>query len=70
MLVAVGIAIRELRTEKAMSQEELALRAELDRTYVGNVERGQSNVALLTLDRIAKGLDTSLIQLLARAGLH
>ncbi|WP_229410262.1 helix-turn-helix domain-containing protein [Massilia sp. YMA4] len=53
-----------------MSQEELALRAELDRTYVGNVERGQSNVALLTLDRIAKGLDTSLIQLLARAGLH
>jgi transcriptional regulator with XRE-family HTH domain len=69
MLVAVGIAIRELRVAKAMSQEQLALRAELDRTYIGNVERGQSNVALLTLARIAKELDTSLIQLLAKAGL-
>jgi len=53
-----------------MSQEDLALRTGLDRTYVGNVERAQSNVALLTLARIAAGLNTSLMSLLREAGIE
>lgn len=70
VLVAVGEAIRRLRVGQGMSQEDLALRVGLDRTYVGNVERAQSNVALLTLTRIAGGLNTSLVALLREAGLE
>lgn len=51
-----------------MSQEGLALLAEVDRTYIGNVERGQSNVAVLVLLRIAKALDMPLTLLLKEAG--
>jgi transcriptional regulator with XRE-family HTH domain len=59
-----------LRVAQGISQEDLALRAGLDRTYVGNVERAQSNVALLTLARIAAGLNTTLMSLLREAGIE
>lgn len=51
-----------------MSQENLALLADVDRTYIGNVERGQSNVAVLVLLRIVKALDMRLTLLLKEAG--
>jgi transcriptional regulator with XRE-family HTH domain len=68
-LVALGRAIRELRSAKKISQEELADLAGVDRSHVGRVERGDNNVALLTLVRIADALDTTVTRLVQRAGL-
>ena len=62
-LVALGNAIKRIRLENKISQEKLALRAELDRSYMGRVERGDNNVALLTLAKIAAALDLSLIHI-------
>jgi transcriptional regulator with XRE-family HTH domain len=68
-LVALGDAIRRLRVERDISQERLALLAEVDRSYMGRVERGDNNVALLTLLKIANALDVTLTELMAEAGL-
>lgn len=69
VLTALGAALRSIRLEKSISQEKLALLAEVDRSYVGRVERGDNNVALLTLSRLAGALDISLAELMQRAGL-
>lgn len=68
-LVALGKAIREVRLSKGISQEKLALLSEVDRSYVGRVERGDNNVAVLTLARLADALDLTLAKLLQKAGL-
>jgi transcriptional regulator with XRE-family HTH domain len=68
-LLALGGAIREVRTAKGISQEKLALLAEVDRSYVGRVERGDNNVALLTLTRLADALGVTVARLMQRAGL-
>lgn len=52
--------VRELRVERGFSQEELAHRAGLHRTYVGAVERGERNITLLNAQRIADALDVPL----------
>ncbi|GGI21447.1 helix-turn-helix domain-containing protein [Oxalicibacterium faecigallinarum] len=67
VLVALGNAIRCIRLEKEISQENLALLAEVDRSYVGRVERGDNNIAVLTLHRIAGALDLTLTELMAQA---
>lgn len=69
MLVAVGEAIRRIRLSKGISQEQLALLAEVDRSYAGRVERGDNNVAVLTLARFAGALDISISKLMQEAGL-
>ena len=69
VLVALGEAIRRIRLAKDISQEKLALLAEVDRSYVGRVERGDNNVAVLTLLRLAHALNISLAKLLREAGL-
>lgn len=69
VLVALGKAIREVRLSKRISQEKLALLSEVDRSYVGRVERGDNNVAVLTLTRLAGALDLTLAKLMQRAGL-
>lgn len=69
ILVALGDAIRRIRLEKGISQEKLALLAEVDRSYVGRVERGDNNVAVLTLARLAKALDVSMRDLMGEAAL-
>lgn len=56
---AFGQRVRELRTKKGLSQEALALVCELDRTYIGGVERGERNVSLLNIRKIADGLGVS-----------
>ena len=48
--------VKSLRLEKGWSQEELARRAELHRTYIGAIERHGRNVSLLNVERIAKAL--------------
>lgn len=68
-LVALGTAIREIRLAKGISQERLALLADVDRSYVGRVERGDNNVAVLTLARVASALDLSIAKLMQKAGL-
>ncbi len=68
-LVALGDAIRRIRVSKNISQEELALMADVDRSHLGRVERGDNNVAMLTLVRLANALDVSITKLMKEAGL-
>jgi transcriptional regulator with XRE-family HTH domain len=53
----VGRNVRRLREEAGLSQEKLALEAELDRTYVSGVERGVRNPTVTVVARIAKALN-------------
>lgn len=53
----VGSRIRELRNEAGLSQEKLALAAELDRTYIASVENGKRNISIVNLEKIIKALD-------------
>ena len=69
ILLALGEAIRRMRIEKGISQEKLALLAEVDRSYVGRVERGDNNVAVLTLARLVKAVDVSIADLMREAQL-
>jgi transcriptional regulator with XRE-family HTH domain len=69
VLIALGTAIRRIRIENDISQEKLALLAEVDRSYVGRVERGDNNVAVLTLSRLTNALGISMQELMAQAGL-
>lgn len=51
-----GKRIRDLRKQKGYSQEQLADRADLHRTYIGAIERGEQNVSLDNIAKIAKAL--------------
>lgn len=55
----VGMRIKQLRIEKKMSQEKLALKATLDRTYLAGVESGKRNLSLKSLEKIISALDLS-----------
>ncbi|MGY2492610.1 helix-turn-helix domain-containing protein [Cupriavidus sp. CP313] len=68
-LVALGDAIRRIRKERGFSQEQLALSAEIDVSYLGRVERGDNNVAVLRLERIAVALGVTMTRLMAEARL-
>lgn len=67
-LVALGKEIRRLRQERGYSQESLALAAGVDRSYLGSVERGDNNVAFLTLSKLCAALQTSVAELAKGAG--
>lgn len=62
LLLAVRVAAR--RRALNLSQEELAAAAELHRTYVGSVERGEANVTLYTLEKLAAALNETPCQLI------
>lgn len=53
----VGSRIRELRTTAGLSQEKLALAADIDRTYIASVENGKRNISIVNLEKIVKALD-------------
>ncbi len=63
-----GTAIRKQRSELQISQEELADRAGLHRTYISDVERGARNPSLESIEKLARALDLSVSKLFARAG--
>lgn len=60
--ITVGRRTRELRWELRISQEELAARARLHRNYVGSVERGERDIGIIALRRLAAALTVSLAQ--------
>jgi transcriptional regulator with XRE-family HTH domain len=51
-----GERVRKIRLERGLSQEGLALICDLDRTYVGGIERGERNISLVNIHRLARGL--------------
>lgn len=63
-LIKVGDRIRELRTETGLSQEKLSFACNLDRTYIGSVERGERNISIINLKKIAKALKVGPSELL------
>lgn len=62
-LIKIGKNIRELRKAKGFSQESFADEAGLDRTYMGGIERGERNIAIINMIRIAKALKVELGEL-------
>jgi transcriptional regulator with XRE-family HTH domain len=62
---AFGRVVRRLREAKGLSQEKLAEVAGIHRTYIGDVERGTRNIALVNMTRIAGALGTSLSRIIA-----
>jgi transcriptional regulator with XRE-family HTH domain len=52
----VGFNIRRMREEKGFSQEKLAALADLHRAYIGQIERGEKNIGLKNLEKIAKAM--------------
>lgn len=69
VLVSLGQTIRALRKERKVSQEALAHKAEIDRSYMGGIERGEHNITILNLARIAAQLDMEMSGLFKKAGL-
>lgn len=55
-----GRRVRLLRKREGLSQEQLALRCGLDRTYIGGVERGERNISLVNIAKVARAIGLSL----------
>ena len=64
LLEKFGEKVREERLKRGLSQEELATRAGVHRTYIGMIERGEKNITLLNIKKVAKALDLSIDKLL------
>ena len=64
--IRFGRAIRRIREEQEINQEEAAERCGLHRTYYSGVERGVRNVSLVNIEKVAKGLKTALPDLFRR----
>jgi transcriptional regulator with XRE-family HTH domain len=60
----VGARIRKYRKEKKWTQEKLAFISELHRAYIGHIERGEKNIGLENLEKIAKALKTQIKDLI------
>lgn len=63
----LGQAVRALRTEAGYSQESFADACKLHRTYIGSVERGETNISLDNLERIARTLKVPVSRLFLEA---
>ena len=64
--IRFGRAVRRIREEQGINQEEAAERCGLHRTYYSGIERGVRNVSLVNIERVAKGLRISLPRLFDR----
>lgn len=63
LLIGFGLHLRKLRLERNLSQEQLGMIAELDRTYISGIERGVRNVSLTNIFRIAQALNVPTAEL-------
>lgn len=61
---AFGLKVQQLRREAGMSQEKFALSIDMDRTYLASVEAGKRNISLCNIEKIAKGLNITVSELL------
>ena len=64
ILIKFGERVRELRKSKGLSQEELSFKADLHRTYIGMIERGEKNITLVNIEKIANSLEVSINNLI------
>lgn len=69
VLTAFGAAVRSARLAKGISQEALADMAGIDRSYMGGIERGEHNVALVNIHKISAALRLSIAELMSSGGL-
>lgn len=60
ILIKFGERVRYLRKESNLSQEELSFKANLHRTYIGMIERGEKNITLVNIEKIANALNVSI----------
>jgi transcriptional regulator with XRE-family HTH domain len=63
ILIKFGKKVREERKKKGFSQEQLAEKASVHRTYIGMIERGEKNITLLNIEKIANALDLEFVDL-------
>lgn len=63
LLIDFGLRLKKLRLERSLSQEQLGMIAELDRTYISGIERGVRNVSLINIFRIAQALNVPTAEL-------
>ncbi len=68
-LLALGLAIRTIRQTRGLSQEELAYRSQVDRSYMSSIERGAQNPGVMTLIPIAKAIGVTVAELMEAAHL-
>ena len=61
---AIGLAIRQVREDRNLSQERLAELADLHRTYVSSVEQGHRNISIENIHKIANALGVSMTELI------
>ena len=64
ILIKFGERVREIRKEKGLSQEELAHKADLHRTYIGMIERAEKNITLINIEKIANALEVEIATLI------
>jgi transcriptional regulator with XRE-family HTH domain len=57
--IKIGLRIKELRTKKNLTQEGVAWKADIDRTFMNHVENGKRNVSVVTLEKVLSGLEIS-----------
>ena len=62
---SIGSRIRQLRTDRGLSQEQVALKAEITTAYLGMVERSQKNPTVMTVEKICHALGVSLVEFFA-----
>ncbi len=67
VLVDLGVAIRNARQERGLSQEALAVDAGLDRSYMGGIERGEHNLTIINLVKISGALGMAPAKLFAQS---
>lgn len=65
ILEAFGQNVRKFRVEQGLSQEQLADRAGLHRTYIGMIERAEKNITLCNIEKIANALSVTIVALLS-----
>jgi transcriptional regulator with XRE-family HTH domain len=68
-LLQFGKAVRSIRKSKKLSQEKLAELTNIDRSYMGGIERGEHNVCLININKIAETLETPISNIMTKADL-
>ncbi|GEM64190.1 transcriptional regulator [Sphingobacterium faecium NBRC 15299] len=58
--IKIGLRIKELRKNLSLTQEALAFKADLDKTYVNEVENGKRNISVVNLEKVILALETDI----------